>query len=174
MKKQIILDVDKCVGCGACVVACMDQHDRMFDHPEGEAPNRRIIAAEIGSYPDASIRYASVACMHCSPAPCVTACPVGCLKKDPQTDLTVFDNTDCIGCHSCAMACPFGAPSFNGKGKMEKCDGCYLRLKYGMEPACVRVCPTGALRMLTEEEYEKAHEEHSLVEEARKIAKEQI
>ena len=116
----------------------------------------------------------SVACMHCSPAPCVTACPVGCLRKDPQTDLTVFDNRDCIGCHSCAMACPFGAPSFNGEGKMEKCHGCYLRLQYGLEPACVRVCPTGALRMVTQEEYDRTRGEHSVVEEARRIAGEQI
>ena len=68
----------------------------------------------------------------------------------------VIDLDSCIGCHSCAMACPFGVPTFNQEGRMEKCDGCAVRVAHGMEPACVRVCPTGALRLLTEEEYEKA------------------
>ena len=152
MKKQIILDVDKCVGCGACVVACMDQHDRMFDHPEGEAPNRRIIAAEIGSYPDASIRYASVACMHCADPACVMGCPTGALYKDPETGAVLANKALCIGCHSCAMACPYGVPTFGPDGKMRKCDACMERQKAGLVPACVKVCPTGALMLLTEDE----------------------
>lgn len=170
---KMILDFDPvaCCGCGACAVACMDQND--YDPRTGNAPFRTIFETqELDGRPVFS--HYSVACMHCSPAPCVTACPAGCLKKDPQTDLTIFDNTHCIGCHSCAMACPFGAPSFNGEGRMEKCNGCYLRLRHGMEPACVRVCPTGALRMVTQEEYEKTHGPYSLVAEARKIAGEQI
>ena len=96
----------------------------------------------------------AIACMHCPDAPCVAACPSACIAKDPETNLTIFDNTNCIGCHSCAMACPFGVPTFNEAGKMEKCDGCYVRVAHGMEPACVRVCPTGALRLYTEEEYQ--------------------
>ena len=75
----------------------------------------------------------------------------------------------CIGCHSCAMACPFGAPSFNAQGKMVKCHGCYVRLQYGLQPACVRVCPTGALRMVTEEEYNATHTAGSIITAAREI-----
>lgn len=170
---KMILDFDPnvCCGCGACAVACMDQND--YDPKTGSAPFRTIFETEDTKDRPVFFHY-SVACMHCSPAPCITACPVGCLRKDPETDLTIFDNTDCIGCHSCSMACPFGAPSFNGEGKMEKCNGCYLRLQYGMEPACVRVCPTGALRMVTEEEYEKTHGEYSLVAEAKEIAGKQV
>lgn len=64
-------------------------------------------------------------------------------------------NTNCIGCHSCAMACPFAQPCFNGaSGKMTKCDGCVDRVKHGLKPACVKVCPFGALQLLPEEEYE--------------------
>ena len=53
----------------------------------------------------------------------------------------------CIGCHSCAMACPYGAPSFGTDGKMIKCDGCIERWRHGLEPACVRTCPTGAIAL---------------------------
>ena len=75
------------------------------------------------------IRYYSMACMHCDNAPCVTACPSGCLYKDPETGLTLYNTQYCIGCHSCAMACPFGAPTFGPDGKMRKCDGCIDRLR---------------------------------------------
>ena len=64
----------------------------------------------------------------------------------------VIDQRRCIGCHSCAMACPYGIPSFGPDGKMVKCDACYERQKAGLVPACVKVCPTGALTLLTETE----------------------
>lgn len=171
MSKMILdFNPDLCCACGACAVACMDQND--FDPKTGSSPFRTIFEAEHMKDKLVFTHY-SVACMHCSPAPCITACPVGVLRKDPETDLTVYDNTNCIGCHSCSMACPFGAPSFNSAGKMEKCNGCYLRLQHGMEPACVRVCPTQALRMVTEEEYEASHKT-SLITEAREICSHQI
>ncbi len=52
----------------------------------------------------------------------------------------------CIGCHSCSISCPFGVPRFGKDGTMQKCDLCSVRLEYGMEPACVRACPTKALK----------------------------
>ena len=83
--------------------------------------------------------------MHCVDAPCISACPVGCLSKDPETGFTVYDNTNCIGCKSCAMACPFGAPRYRkSDGKMVKCDGCNIRVKNGLEPACVKSCTNAA------------------------------
>lgn len=170
---KMILDFDSglCCACGACAIACMDQND--YDPSLGTAPFRTVFEAEHpGALP--AFHHFSVACMHCDPAPCITGCPVGCLRKDPDTMLTVFDNTDCIGCHSCSMACPFGAPSFNREGKMVKCDGCHVRVKHHMEPACVRVCPTGALRMVTEEEYLASHSSRSITEETRRIADKQI
>ncbi len=107
-------------------------------------------------------QYLSVSCMHCEDAPCVAACPSACIYKDPESGLTLYDNTNCIGCHSCAMACPFGAPTFGPDGKMNKCDGCGERIKYGLEPACVRICPTKALRLYGEEEYSGVLRERSL------------
>ena len=158
MKMIFDLDMDRCCACGACAVACMDQND--IDITE-EPPLRKVFAME-GTNGHA---YISMACMHCEDAPCIVACPVGCLSKD-ERGLTVYDSTSCIGCHSCAMACPFGAPTYNRFGKMQKCDGCAERLSHGLEPACVRTCSLGALKVYTEEEYAKVHTERSL----RKIA----
>lgn len=141
MKMKLQLDVERCCACGACAVACMDQND--ID-TKIMSPFRRVADYEKGN----SFLYTSVSCMHCDDAPCIQGCPVGCLRKDPKTQLTIYDNTNCIGCHSCSMACPVGAPSFNGQNKMVKCDGCLTRMEYGMQPACVLVCPTNALRMV--------------------------
>ena len=159
MKLYLDLDMEKCSACGACAVACMDQND--YDPKAGSAPFRTIFEMEHGDGKPVFTHY-SVACMHCKDAPCVLACPSGCLRKDPVSGFTVYDNENCIGCHSCAMACPFGVPSFNAQGKMEKCDGCSVRIAHGMEPACVRVCPTGALKLYREEEYEQAHQGRSV------------
>lgn len=158
MKMIFDLDMDRCCACGACAVACMDQNDIEITE---EHPLRKVFAME-GTNGHA---YISMACMHCEDAPCIVACPVGCLSKDERR-LTVYDSTSCIGCHSCAMACPFGAPTYNRFGKMQKCDGCAERLSHGLEPACVRTCSLGALKVYTEEEYAKVHTERSL----RKIA----
>lgn len=144
--KQLMFtfDAGKCIACGACSVACMDQND--ID-PEETVPFRHIRKLE-REEPDRTVfRELSMACMHCSDAPCVAACPTGCLRKDAETGLTVYDNRVCIGCHSCLMACPFAAPSFTALGKMVKCDGCIERQRHGLEPACVRVCPFDALKI---------------------------
>ena len=107
-------------------------------------------------------QYYSIACFHCEDAPCILACPCNCLKKDEETGFTVYDNTNCIGCHSCAMACPFGAPSYGADGKMIKCDGCAERVKYGLEPACVNNCANGALRCIDAQEFKNVKVNESL------------
>lgn len=147
MKYVLDLNIDLCVACGACAIACMDQND--IDTEHGEAPFRVVYDLESGS---GKLTYVSVSCMHCQDAPCVQACPVGCLRKEEDTGFIIAESTNCIGCHSCSLACPFGAPSFAADGKMHKCDGCFTRVKCGLDPACVRHCPTGALQLRTEEE----------------------
>ena len=144
MKLLLEFDEKKCSACGACAIACMDQND--INVEAGQQPYRKVYQYESGS----ERVYISISCLHCPDAPCVTACPVGCLYKDKETGLTKYDNTNCIGCHSCSMACPYGAPSFRPIGethreKMEKCHGCPERVKAGLAPACAHSCPTGAL-----------------------------
>ena len=145
MKILFEFDEKKCSACGACAIACMDQND--VDVEVKQQPYRKVYHYESGD----ELVSMSIACLHCKDAPCVTACPVGVLYKDGETGLTLYDNTNCIGCHSCAMACPYGAPSFRPTGakrpreKVEKCNGCIERIKAGLQPACVHSCPTGAL-----------------------------
>ena len=149
MKYRFTFNADKCIACGACAVACMDQNDA--DLSAGGRAYRSVTVAEHPDAPRRPIAYLSTGCMHCAAAPCVDACPIGCLTKN-DLGLTEYDSTDCIGCQSCAAVCPFGAPAFRADGKMEKCDGCQVRLEHGLLPACVRICPTGALGCLTVEE----------------------
>ena len=144
MDKAIYLDMERCTGCGACVVACMDQNDI---YPEkGQPAVRRIHRIEEGEFPEASIQYIPAACMHCEDSPCVIGCPTGAVTRDDRTGAVKVNETLCIGCHSCALACPFGVPRYDRDEKMQKCNLCMERVEAGLEPACVRVCPTWALK----------------------------
>ena len=100
MKHIFVFDPDKCCACSACMMGCLDQNDT--DLSAGDQCYRRTFDNEI-EMEDGSVycAYLSAACMHCTDAPCIAACPVGCLSKDPETGFTVYDNTNCIGCKSC-------------------------------------------------------------------------
>ena len=134
-------NVYDCSGCMACVVACQDQNDLKA----GDISLRQVTYNEKGIYP-ATIANISLSCMHCGDAPCLLACSTKAIFKHPETGVVDIDRDICIGCHSCEMACPFGAPKFALDGKMVKCDLCITRIENGMEPACVHTCTTGALQ----------------------------
>lgn len=145
MKYVFSFNADKCCACGACKIACIDQHDT--DIAAGEPCLRDIAACEI-KHSDGSFefQYLTTSCLHCENAACISACPKNCLFRDPETQLVVFDNSNCIGCKLCSKACPHDAIRFRkSDGKMIKCDGCYIRIQHGLAPACVRACPFGAL-----------------------------
>jgi anaerobic dimethyl sulfoxide reductase subunit B (iron-sulfur subunit) len=146
------LDISRCSGCMACTVACFDQNDL----PGNQAAFRHVSKIESGKYPDSSIAYFSLSCMHCGDAPCVAVCPSGALKKEDNNGIVLVNRELCIGCHACAVICPFGAPQFPEGKTMAKCDACISRVNQGMEPACVRTCTTkalafGPIEQLTEE-----------------------
>ena len=144
MKNQFIFEESRCVACGACVTACLDQNDLYPLH--GDFPFRRCETIEERTATGEHMIYRSVGCMHCADAPCVRACPNKCLFKDEETGFTLYDNRACVGCRRCLKACPYDAPVFPERsGKMEKCDGCVERVRNGLEPACARVCPFQAL-----------------------------
>ncbi len=142
MKHTIYLDLNRCTGCYACVVACMDQND--LQAGQGQPLWRQIFIVEDGTFPDVKVTFVSMACMHCQEAPCLRTCPAGAIKKEAGVILVNQDL--CIGCYSCSMACPFGVPRFGQDGKMQKCNLCIARVEAGLEPACTRICPTGALK----------------------------
>lgn len=151
MKVTFHFNGEACMACGACAVACMDQND--IDLAAGQTPMRRVFTRERAG----QRAFYSVGCMHCEDAPCAAVCPTGCLYRDAETGLTLYDADKCVGCHRCASACVLRETPVltfervGGRDRVKKCDGCIERLRGGLEPACVRVCPVGALSCRTEE-----------------------
>ena len=133
-------DPERCSGCMACIVACQDQNDL----PGDGAAFRRVNRLERGGS-SPRLAFLSLACLHCGDAPCLMACPTGAIFRQGRGGIIQVDRDLCVGCHSCALACPFGAPQFLEDGRMAKCDFCAVRMEHGLKPACVRVCPTRAL-----------------------------
>jgi anaerobic dimethyl sulfoxide reductase subunit B (iron-sulfur subunit) len=92
--------------------------------------------------------YQPATCNHCMSPACVLACPTGAMQKRDD-DIVISDPEVCIGCQTCAIACPFGIPQLHtGAGKITKCNNCSERVMKGLSPACVLACPTGALSYL--------------------------
>ena len=152
-------DFARCSGCMACVVACMDEND--ID-PDGLS-YRQLIKLEKGKFPSSRIDWVSLACFHCSDAPCAKVCPKEAIFKDEATGAIDVDASLCIGCRSCAMVCPFGAPRFGAAEPMQKCHMCADRLAQNMEPACVQICTTQALRFDSVETLSKKKAEKASV-----------
>src|SRR3982074_3771784 len=120
-RMKFLCDADRCIDCNACVTACKN---------ENEVPwginRRRVVTINDGKPGERSV---SMACMHCTDAPCAAVCPVKCIY--PTEDGIVLHSKDlCIGCGYCFYACPFGAPqypqvgNFGSRGKMDKCTYC--------------------------------------------------
>ena len=137
------LDVNACVGCHACAIACVNEN--------ALAPGqswRQIVSFNPDRRPRLPAFHLSLACNHCLDAPCLRACPARAISRDPQTGAVLIDDASCIGCRYCSWVCPYDAPKFDAAhGVMRKCTLCAHRLGVGKQPACVSQCPTGALRL---------------------------
>lgn len=101
MKSFVIADPEKCIGCGTCMAACSTVHKQ-----QGLQSHPRLTVVKLD---DAT---APVMCRHCEDAPCATVCPVQAITK--QQDRVMLNETLCVGCTLCAVACPFGAIAFDG------------------------------------------------------------
>lgn len=142
MAYKMFFDESKCVACGTCTVACMDQWDIDVDQ---DVPYRRVVTHEVVKDKETKIVYASISCMHCKEAVCINTCPKKCFSKDCNTGLVILDNTNCIGCHQCNEACSLRAIGFRKDGKASKCNGCLERLEFGLRPACEKACQNNAI-----------------------------
>lgn len=142
MKSHIHINIDRCVGCFACVVTCIDQN---YNIDEDGPSFRRILKYE--DEKNQTITYYSLGCMHCEDSPCLSICPTTALYRDEKTGLILINKIKCIGCGKCLKACPFDVPKFDRDNKMIKCDGCVENIKSGVEPACVHTCPSKALEL---------------------------
>ena len=143
-------DLDRCIGCAACVVACNNSN------PVGEGLSWRTVHTfNRQRHPSAPVFHYSLACNHCSKPACLLLCPAGAYDKDPETGAVLVDRKRCMGCRYCSWVCPYSAPRYNSQaGVMEKCTFCQDRLEEGREPACVTACPVDALSFEARAEYE--------------------
>lgn len=135
----MIIDMDRCVGCGACVTACQEE----WQLPPGIARNWvRPLLPEARPGGPIYTHYVGL-CNHCERATCLTACPTGATYRDDRGRVRV-DPAACIGCGYCVDACPYGARTLRkDAGRVEKCDFCAAAPE-GQEPACVAACPADA------------------------------
>jgi anaerobic selenocysteine-containing dehydrogenase/Fe-S-cluster-containing dehydrogenase component len=140
--RGFVLDLHRCVGCAACVLAC-----RLENGWSSANPWRRVLPLNLRRRPGGPTYFLSVACHHCSRPACLDACPSRAYEKRPD-GLVIHHESRCIGCRYCEMACPFGAPRYDAaRGVMTKCHLCHERLDSGGQPACTAACPTGALSL---------------------------
>ena len=137
----ILTDLNRCVGCMACMVSCKV----INGVPIGSYWNKML---RIGPYKrkdyktsnDVDMYYLSVQCQHCENPKCVEVCPTGASHK--MADGTVqIDKAKCIGCQFCAMACPYGVRYLNEEERVvEKCTLCEQQIAQGDLPQCVKNC----------------------------------
>lgn len=157
------IDIHKCIGCGLCARACKVEN-RVPDEPfyfrtwveqytilnngeiEIEAPNGGIDGFK-QSLPEEDIFktfFVPKMCNHCAKSPCTQVCPVGATYESPD-GVSLVDESYCIGCGYCVQACPYGCRYIHPEKKVaDKCTLCYHRLKKGLAPACMEVCPSKA------------------------------
>jgi formate dehydrogenase beta subunit len=92
-------------------------------------------------------------CMHCEDPGCLAACPADSAIVQYVNGIVDFQQEHCIGCGYCMTGCPFNIPKFSpGARKVFKCTLCVDRVSAGLEPACIKSCPTGCLHFGTKED----------------------
>ena len=157
------IDIEKCIGCGRCANACKNENnvpqnpyyfrtwiEQYTIKNDGsihvESPNGGVDGFE-QKIPEEEIFksfFVPKMCNHCHKSPCVQVCPVGATYDSPE-GVVLIDDSYCIGCRYCVQACPYGCRYIHPEKKVvDKCSLCYHRIKKGMNPACVEVCPTNA------------------------------
>jgi Fe-S-cluster-containing dehydrogenase component len=177
-KKQrrygMVIDIDRCTGCGACMIACAVENN-VAPAPEAATDRTGITPMRVYPISDGSrTRFLPVMCMHCEhDTPCEHVCPQQAVELDKATGVVTQMPQRCLGCRYCMAACPYHARYFNWwdpewpqgmertlnpgvaprmRGVVEKCNLCHGRLHAAEDrgettytPACVESCPTQAI-----------------------------
>lgn len=158
------IEIDKCIGCNRCVEACKAENDVPQDDAHYRTWVERYVIKKDGEVSVVNISGSAAAaregvpedtdilrtffvpklCNQCVNPPCVQVCPVG-ATFSTEDGVVLVDANRCIGCSYCIQACPYGARYMNPRTKTaDKCTFCYHRVRQGLLPACVEVCPTQA------------------------------
>lgn len=159
-----LIDVTTCIGCKACQVACSEWNDiraeigtnvGVYDNPIDLEPKAwtvmRFSEVEVDNKFEWLIR--KDGCMHCSDPGCLKACPAEGAIIQYANGIVDFQSEHCIGCGYCVAGCPFNIPRISKEDNHAyKCTLCVDRVAVGQEPACVKTCPTGAIRFGTKED----------------------
>lgn len=162
MRYGMIIDLERCIGCNACTVACKQKNAT----PPGVFWCK-VNVSEEGEYPHAYKKMLPTLCNHCENPTCVHVCPTGATYRR-EDGIVLVDKDKCIGCRYCMAACPYEARTFDFgdrtgyypelgnnayedaqsyrhvKGTVSKCILCADKIDEGDTPACVRACPTSA------------------------------
>jgi formate dehydrogenase iron-sulfur subunit len=154
-----LIDISKCIGCKACQVACMQWNDLrdevgsnvgVYDNPS-DLTDQSWTVMRFAEYakPDGDMEWLirKDGCMHCEDPGCLKACPAPGAIVKYANGIVDFISENCIGCGYCVAGCPFNVPRISKKdSKAYKCTLCSDRVAVGLEPACVKTCPTGAIQ----------------------------
>jgi formate dehydrogenase beta subunit len=160
-----LIDTTTCIGCKACEVACVEWNDMpfqptTFDNTYQTMPNTdwnywNLIKFNEVERDDGTLAWLmrKDQCMHCADPGCLRACPADGAIVQYENGIVDFQQENCIGCQFCVSGCPFNIPKFNqATKKVYKCTLCSDRVGQGLEPACIKSCPTGCLHFGTKED----------------------
>lgn len=160
-----LVDVTTCIGCKACEVACVEWNDypfrqTTFDNTYQTMPSTEwnywnLIKFNEHQRDDGTLMWLmrKDQCMHCADPGCLRACPADGAIVQYTNGIVDFNQENCIGCQYCVSGCPFNIPKFNSSTKkVFKCTLCSDRVGAGLEPACIKACPTGCLHFGTKDE----------------------
>lgn len=157
MANALLIDTSKCTACRACQVACKQWNQLpaekttnhgTYENPPSLTPNTwtKVNFKEVGKDEELKWLFAKTQCMHCTDATCVKVCPTGAAQKTDQGSI-VIDQDKCTGCQFCVQNCPFEVPRYDeSTNTVKKCRFCYDRVSNGLDPACAKTCPPGALQ----------------------------
>jgi formate dehydrogenase iron-sulfur subunit len=166
-----LVDTTTCIGCKACEVACLEWNgypfsETTFDNTYQTMPETawnywNLIKFNEHEREDGTLMLLmrKDQCMHCEDPGCLAACPAEGAIVQYANGIVDFQEANCIGCGYCMTGCPFNIPKFSPKArKVFKCTLCNDRVSEGLEPACIKACPTGCLHFGTKAEMKELAE----------------